>query len=99
MEVFNFLFHQQTGNSWAGLGLDCLGNSVHAGMLTVTGAEGVVDVCVAQLGQLCSEGQHLVDILAIFTRIKPNVLQHEYIAGCQFVGYSFSFVACDIGRA
>jgi hypothetical protein len=51
VQVADFLLDQVAGDGGAALGLDGLGHAEHAAVLAVAGAEGVVDVGVAQLGQ------------------------------------------------
>jgi hypothetical protein len=69
----------------AGVARQPRGHVVHAGVLAVHRAEGVVHVRVGERGELVGEGRPLGVVLAGLPRVEPQVLQQGHLAGGQRV--------------
>ena len=85
-----FFFHQQAGGRLCNEVGDALGGGVGA----VRAAEGVVDVEVAQFGELLGEG----GIVGLLFRMEAQVLQQQRLPGLQLARHLLGDLADAVGR-
>ena len=89
-EEVEFLLHQQAGGGLR----DEVGDALGGGVGAVRAAEGVVDVDVAQRGELLGEGR----IVGLLFRVEAEVLQQQGLAGLELLRHLQRDVADAVGR-
>ena len=81
-EILQFLLHQQSG----GVHGHELDHAFGGGVRAMRGAEGVVDVDVAQRGEFFGEGR----VVLFFLGMEAQVLQQQHFAGRGLHGFHFA---------
>ena len=93
-EVGEFLLHEQAGGALAALLLDEVRDAFGGGVGAVCGTEGVVDVDVAELGELFGEGW----VVGLFGGVEAQVFEQESLAGLEVAGHLARDGADAVGR-
>ena len=89
-EIFEFLLHEQAGCG----DLDEVGDAFGGGVSAVGAAEGVVDVDVAERGELFCEG----GVVGLFFGVEAEVFEQERLAGFEVGGHLAGNCADAVGR-
>ena len=93
-EVVELFFHQQARGALAALLLDEVRDAFGRGVGAVRGAEGVVDVDVAELSELFGEG----GVVGLFGGVEAEVFEQQRLAGLEVAGHLARDGADAVGR-
>ena len=82
-EVGELLFHEEAGSGLAAAFANDAGDAFGGGVGTVGGAEGVIDIDIAQVGELFGE----VVVVLFFFGMEAKIFEKEGLPGFEVVGH------------